>query len=390
MKLMIMKGSIVMYKLKKIGIDFHTFDGIYQGSRSHILGLFSEAIKLNSQFEFIFFLDKPEKLLQQYPVFSEPNVRLVRMKHRSGLFRFLFQLPYLQLRYKLDLLHTQYRLPLITFGACACTIHDLLFEDFPEYFKPSFVKQSKITFKLAAKKAKLLFSVSNYSKSRICDLYNVDPNKITVLYNGVDRQRFFPGNDGSEHLLKFNLTSKGYILTVGRLEPRKNHTRLIKAYAMLKEKNIPLVIVGQKDFEYQPILDLIHDLSLIDKIIILENIDDVVLPILMRHAKVFVFPAIAEGFGMPVLEALASGIPVITSNTTALAEVAGNAAIQIDPTNVDEIYHAIDQLLNIKNIGLQIVKNASNQVMKFNWLNSAEMLLSIYNQYFFRKNSNNE
>lgn len=371
-----------MVKIKVIGVDLHVYDGIYQGSRSHVIELFRRAIKIAPEFKFYFFLESIEKLKLEYSEFTLPNVVLVRMKYKSGLFRMLFQLPYLQIKYKLDLLHTQYRVPFMMVGACACTIHDVLFEDFPEYFKPLFVWQSKITFRLAAKKAKILFSVSNYSKNRISELYNIDSNKITVLYNGVDNKKFYPATDSNERLSKFHLRSKGYILTVGRLEPRKNHVRLIQAYAKLNIKDIPLVIVGQKDFGYQPILDLIRDLSISNRVIILDNIDDEMLPILMRNAKIFVFPAFAEGFGMPVLEAMSSGVPTITSNTTAFPEIVGDAAILVNPLNIEDIATAISNILSDNEHYNMACNNAYERSKLFNWQSVANLLISRYKEFF--------
>ena len=133
-----------------VGVDFHTFDGIFQGSRSHVLGLFKEAVCMAPEMDFVLFLDNPARLLTEHPEFDLPNVRTVRMPHRPGLVRLGLQLPWLQLREKLDLLHTQYRLPFVPLGPCACTIHDVLFESHPEYFPKTFTLQSKLTFRLAA------------------------------------------------------------------------------------------------------------------------------------------------------------------------------------------------------------------------------------------------
>lgn len=369
----------------KIGVDFHTFDGIFQGSRSHVLGIFREVIRLAPEIDFVFFLEKTELLKAEHPEFIASNVRLVHMSHRSGPVRLGLQLPWRQISEKLDLLHTQYRLPFVPLGPCACTIHDVLFESHPEYFPKSFTLQSKLTFRLAAKFSRLLFTVSEFSRSEISSRYGVALARMGVLYNGVDRTRFFPGRAGSELLAPLGLEPGGYLLTVGRLEPRKNHARLIEAYARLGANTPPLVCVGQRDFGYSAALEAASRFGVKDRVHFLENVGDGVLPALMRNARLFVFPAIAEGFGMPVAEALASGVPVVTSNTTSLPEVAGKAAVLVDPLDVASISAGIAKVLGDPDLAAHMVEDGATQVLKFDWTESARTLVKAYRGFFAQR-----
>lgn len=369
-------------RLPRIGIDFHTFDGIYQGSRSHILGLFSAAIELAPHLEFVFFLEDTEALRETSSVFSLPNVQLINMRHTPGPVRLAIQLPYFRYRHKIDLLHMQYRIPPISLGPCAVTIHDVLFESHPQFFGKSFVQQSKHSFRFAARNAKLLFSVSEYSKSEIARRYSILPEKICVLLNAVDRSRFYPGAAGLELISSLGLKTRKYILAVGRIEPRKNHANLLRAYSCLPKDAPPLIIVGQKDFGCADIFDMVSSLGISDKVHFYHNIHDDVLPALMRHALLFVYPAYAEGFGMPVLEAMASGTAVITSNTTSLPEVAGDGALYVDPDDPNDIANKIEQLLFDGKHRDLLIANALVQTEKFNWHNSAYKLINAYNMYF--------
>lgn len=366
----------------RIGVDFHTFDGIFQGSRSHVLGIFREVVRLAPEMDFVLLLDRPEQLKAEHPEFAAPNVHLVRMPHRPGPVRLGLQLPWLQLRERLDLLHTQYRLPFVPLGPCACTIHDVLFESHPEYFPRFFTLQSKLTFRLAARVARLLFSVSEFSRQEISSRFGINPAAIRVLYNGVDRTRFFPGSHGAESLAQLGLVPGGYLLTVGRLEPRKNHARLIEAYAQLGEGAPPLVCVGQRDFGYADALAAAQRFGVEARVHFLEKIGDGMLPVLMRNARVFVFPAIAEGFGMPVAEALASGVPVVTSATTSMPEVAGKAAILVDPLDVASIAAGLRQVLADPALAAQLVAEGKSQVLKFDWEVSARTLVASYRAFF--------
>jgi glycosyltransferase involved in cell wall biosynthesis len=366
----------------KIGVDFHTFDGIFQGSRSHVIGLFREVIKLAPEIDFVFFLGNPDRLVSSYPEFRAPNVRLVKMPHRPGPVRLAFQLPWLQWREKLDLLHTQYRLPFFPMGPCACTIHDVLFESHPEYFPRFFTLQSKLTFRAAAHFASLLFTVSEYSRNEISIRYGIDKSRIGILYNGVDTSRFFSGNHGEALLEPFGLARGEYILMVGRLEPRKNHVRLIEAYARLGNGVPPLVCVGQRDFGYAAALEAANRLGVSSRVHFLENIGDEVLPALMRNSRLVAFPAIAEGFGMPVAEALASGVPVVTSNSTSMPEVAGGAAVLVDPLDINSIASGLAKVLADPELSACLVANAQQQVAKFNWKTSAQTLVNAYRGHF--------
>lgn len=358
----------------RIGIDFHTWDGIFQGSRSHILGVYREAIVQAPDLDFVFFLHDTNSLRLAYPEFSRPNVKLIKTRPVPSLLRLLFQLPWNAFRHKIDVLHTQYRVPLLTPCKTACTIHDLLCESHPQFFSRSFVAQSKITFRLSAKMADILFSVSNFSAQEIVNRYGIPAERIGVTFNGVDRTRFYPGDDGADLVRSLGLEPHNYILTVGRLEPRKNQANLIRAWGRLDSNAPDLVIVGQPDFSFHDIFDAQKEIAP-KRAIMLDKVSDEQLPALLRHAKLFVYPAFAEGFGMPVIEALASGVPVVTSNTTSLPEVAGNAAILIDPSSVDAISKGLTQGLSLGLAQDDITHKGLEQAQHYNWAASAAVLI---------------
>ncbi len=340
----------------RLGVDFHTFDGIYQGSRSHLLGLYREAIALAPDFDFVFFLAQPDALRQAHAEFGQQHVQLIGMPHRPGPWRLLWQLPHLQRRHRLDLLHVQYRLPWRPAGRCICTIHDVLFETHPEYFGGTFTRLARFSARHAVSAAALTLTVSDYSRHEIARHYGIDPARIVLTRNAVDLLRFHPPAAGiapqqdapqvalrnvhpseTAILARHGLRAGDYILSLGRLEPRKNHVSLIRAYARLGAGAPPLIIVGQRDFAYSQVFDLIRELRLGERIRLLEHVDDDDLPVVLRHARLMAYPSAAEGFGMPVLEALASGVAVITSDTTSLPEVADGAAWLVPPLDVERL-----------------------------------------------------
>jgi glycosyltransferase involved in cell wall biosynthesis len=365
-----------------LGVDFHVWDGIYQGSRSHLLGLYRAAIAQAPDIDFVFFLDEPAALRQAHVEFNAPHVRLVRMPHRPGPWRLAWQLPWLRRRHGVDLLHMQYRLPLLAAGACACTIHDVLYETHPQFFTRFFVWQSRLTGRQAARQARLLFTVSAHSRDEIVRLYGVERERVAITCNGVDFQRFRPGPAGADAVTALGLKPGGYLLTLGRLEPRKNHVTLLRAYAQLGPDTPPLVIVGQRDFHYGAVFDEIHHLQLGQRVRVLEGVDDAALPAVLRHALLFVYPAFAEGFGMPVAEAMASGVPVITSSTTSLPEVAGPGALLVDPASPAQLTQAMVRLLADADLRQRLVQAGLQHVRRFDWQASAAVFVTTLRRHF--------
>jgi glycosyltransferase involved in cell wall biosynthesis len=378
--------SVTAPRRPRIGVDFHTFDGKFQGSRSHLLGLYREAIAMAPDIDFYFLLGEPARLLREEPAFRAPNVRLVEMPHRPALWRLGWQLAQAQRRLGLDLLHVQYRLPFVPMGPCACTIHDVLFETHPEHFPSRMRRFLRWTGQRAVQAAALLYTVSDYSRDAMAQLYGVAPERIEVTTNGVDAVRFRPGHDGLALVRALDLTPGGYVCTVGRIEPRKNHLGLLQAYALLPTPRPPLVIIGQRDPDYdvQAIFDAVQRLGLSEDVRFLEQVSDTQLPALLRHAQLFVYPSLAEGFGMPVLEAMASGVAVITSNTTSLPEVAGQAGLTVDPHNPHELAAAILCLLADPARRAALVQRGLNQAARFHWRASAEVLVGSYRAWLAR------
>jgi glycosyltransferase involved in cell wall biosynthesis len=373
----------------RIGIDFHTFDGLHQGSRSHLLGVYREAIRRAPEYDFIFFCAHPDKLREADPAFSMANVQCVEMPHRSGFARLGWQLALLQRRHRLDLLHVQYRMPLLPLGPCAVTVHDTLFETHPQFFAKPFLRMARLTGRRSVRKAALLLTVSEFSRRETARLYGLDPLHVTITGNGVNLARFHPvsaeGSDdwnGADLVRALGATPGEYLISVGRIEPRKNHVNLVRAYARLAEPRPPLLIVGQRDFEHDEPFAEVAKLGLGNQITFLEQVADAELPALVRHARVFVHPSWAEGFGMPVLEALASGVPVVTSNTTALVEVAAGAALAVSPDDPKAIADAIEQLLFDASLRRKLATAGLEVAARHRWDTSAKNLLGAFRRFF--------
>jgi|SRR5271156_680885 len=376
------KQNLYPIRRPRIGLDLHVIDGIYQGSRTHCLELFSRVVAATPECDFIVLVADPQILMDFSGGFNSPNVTLVPMSRAPAAIRLLWQLPHLVKQHRMDLLHTQYIAPPFSPCATAVTVHDILFESHPEYFDKLFVLRSRLLVRHSVRKSVDIFTVSDFSRRQISETFRVSLDTIHTIHNGVDRMRFFPGSEGKEAVESSGLEAGRYFLTVGRLEPRKNHANLLRAWARLRKPRPRLAIVGQRHFRYSEVLDLIHTLQLERDVLALEGISDGQLPAIYRNAKAFIYCSWAEGFGMPVLEAMASGVPVISSDATALSEICADAALLVAPENIDEISNAIRELDQKSNVRQNLILRGLARVTDFEWQNSAEIVRKAYLGYF--------
>jgi glycosyltransferase involved in cell wall biosynthesis len=362
----------------RVGIDLHVVDGIYQGSRTHCLELFSRVVEIMPACQFVLFLSQPSKLLEFSANFSLPNVRIVSMPHAPAIWRLVRQLPRLARQEQLDLLHTQYITPPLAPCRTALTVHDILFESHPQYFDRLFVARSRLLVRPSVRKSTEVFTVSEFSRNQIAGTYGIGLERIHTIFNGVDQARFFPGEDGSEAIRRAGLTPGDYFLTVGRLEPRKNHASLMRAWAALPVPRPRLAIAGARHFGYDEALRLRETLGLKDDVNVFDNISDEDLPSYFRNAKAFIYCSWAEGFGMPVLEAMASGVPVISSANTALQEVCGDAALLIDPADISAIRDAICSVDSQPHLRSELTRRGLERAQHYKWAFAANTVREVY------------
>lgn len=264
----------------------------------------------------------------------------------------------------------------------AIAIMDVSYLHFPELFAKKDLYQLISWTKYSAKHAKKVFTISNSSKNDILKAYEKDPEDVVVTYPGLRLEMQHMSLDMTKEQLqkKYNI-SGNYVLFVGTLQPRKNITRLIEAFAKVKkeakQKDLELVIVGKKGWLYEEILQAPKKFDIKERVLFLDFVTDEDLPSLYSNAEVFVLPSLYEGFGLPVLEAMKYGCPVITSNVSSLPEAGGEAALYIDPTNVKQMTGMIEKVLEDKSLREDMIKKGYEHVKKFSWEKTAKKTLEI-------------
>lgn len=252
------------------------------------------------------------------------------------------------------------------------TLHDIADQLHPQWFSSKYVNWRKFILPRLIKNVEGIITVSEYSKQTIRNTYPEAGGKVKVIYNGVRTGHFYPrpANEAEAVKQKFTL-EKPFIVTVGSLDPRKNIGGLIKAWNMLPSHiraELDLVIAGGSADKFQFTLEENIDSS----VRFLGYVDYGMLPALYTASDFFVYPSLFEGFGLPVLEAMACKTPVITSDTTSLAEIAGDSAYTVDPEKPEEIGTAIEKFYESEETRKRYVSKGYEKAKMFRWSNAAQ------------------
>ena len=239
----------------------------------------------------------------------------------------------------------------------------------------------------SAKQADKIITVSESAKSDIIKNLGVEANKIDVIYPGIDLE-IYNKNYTDEEKKKVKekyFLPENYLLFLGTIEPRKNLVNVLKAFAKFKakDKKMKLVVSGKLGWKSENIPELIERLGIKDNIIFTGYVDEIDKVLIYKLAKIFLFPSIYEGFGMPILEAMAAGIPVITSNCSSMPEVVGESGILINPNSYDEICNAIEDITNEDRKSLQKrITLGIERSKKFTWNESSKKLELLYEKVY--------
>ncbi|MBU3957128.1 glycosyltransferase family 4 protein [Patescibacteria group bacterium] len=282
--------------------------------------------------------------------------------------------------------------PLFSPAPLIVSIMDLGYLRFPEQFTKPIYWKLKLWTGLSIKRARHIFAISESTKNDIIEYYRVSPDKITVTYPGYDRDKFnirVKEREGEKVKRKYKIKGD-YILFLGTLKPNKNIEGLLEAFKLVasdqwlvirKKKPvtshrspITLVIAGRKGWLFQSIFEKVKELSLEDKVIFTDFVPEDDVSVLMKGAKVFVLPSFWEGFGIPVVEAMACGTPVVVSNAGSLPEIVGEGGVIVNPYNPEEIARGIKKAIDNKD---DLIKKGLKQAQKFSWQECAKKTIKV-------------
>jgi glycosyltransferase involved in cell wall biosynthesis len=363
----------------RIGIDArkrHDF-----GIGTYIRNLLRELAKLDRQTDYVVFCNPGD--VEETRALGD-NFRAV--PERSGPYSITEQLsiPLAVKRERLDLFHSpHYVLPALTPSRTVVTIHDCIHLMFPEYLNNRLgYAYARAALWTAAHKSDRIFTVSEQSKRDILKFFKVPPDKIVVTPNAIDDR--FNVEPSEEHVMqtreRYQL-SHSYLLYVGNIKPHKNLERLIEAFHQVRgegRSELELLIIGSEISQMQALRRAVHKYQLHRYVRFLGFVPDKTLAVLYRLASVFVFPSLYEGFGLPPLEAMASGTPVVTSNVSSLPEVVGDAAVLVDPYSAEAIAEGILTVLRSTHLRDDLRRRGLERAHEYSWNRSVRRVREIY------------
>jgi glycosyltransferase involved in cell wall biosynthesis len=312
-----------------------------------------------------------------------PNFRSVREPSPNYSVREQIHVPWVLRRERPDVYHApHYILPAAVRCRSVVTIHDCIHLMFPQYL-PNKVAYAyaRTSMWAAARRSDRILTVSEASKRDILHLFNVKPEKIVVVHNAIDEH--FSATPSEEHVARirerYQLDHK-FVLYVGNIKPHKNLVRLIEAFSQLRRTHddLKLLIIGDEISKLPALRRAVHSHKLHKYVRFLGYLKDDTLTVLYRLASVFVFPSLYEGFGLPPLEAMASGTPVVTSNVSSMPEVTGDAAVLVDPYDVESIEDGMRRVIDDPVLAQTLRERGLKRAREFSWAHSVEKTQRVY------------
>lgn len=367
----------------RIGIDATALPPQPGGAGSYIIHLIRALASLSSEYQFTIFAHHSGRDLIDSPSSSRMNWVLVPDK--SPARRLVWEqvtFPRLVRQSRVGLLHSlHYTRPLFLSCASVVTFHDMTFFLYPDLHTRSKRIFFPTAIRLSARLADSIIAVSENTKKDAVRLLGIPGDRITAVPLGVGEE-FLPITDArllEDVRLKYSLP-QDFILNVGFVEPRKNLTLLLKSYQQLHSQGIslPLVIVGGLGWMYEDVFRQAESLGIKERVYFTGYVPDRDLPIIYNLARVFVYPSIYEGFGLPPLEAMACGTPVITTAVSSMPEHVGDAGILIPPQDEKALTNALQKLINDSTLQEELSSKGPERASQFTWKRTAQETLKVY------------
>jgi glycosyltransferase involved in cell wall biosynthesis len=368
----------------RVGINASKYFGVNTGVGRYTSNLCNSISKSKDGNNYYFYLPGRSRTCWNDMNGAQPGKQ--GMSSQNNTLRILWEQILLPIKIRKDMLdlfhYTDHAMSLIQRRhPVVITVHDIAYIRFPYLLNKSRQVYKKYILNLSVKKADIIIADSHSTKHDIIEFFKVDEKKIKVIHLGVEN-RFRPINNVERYRTRNNLPTK-IILNIGTLEPRKNVVTLIKAFKRLREKgheDYILAIAGEKGWLYKRIFEEIKNSGMEQSIRLLGVVRDEELPLLYNCADLFVYPSLYEGFGLPPLEAMACGVPIITSNTSSLPEVVGNAGIMVDPNDIESLSDEMYKVLNDKELKHRMRRDGLKRAKMFTWEKTVNNVIEIYNE----------
>jgi glycosyltransferase involved in cell wall biosynthesis len=360
----------------RIGLDVHVLSGPHQGTTSVWINLLND---LPPTHEYVLYSFDPDEVSRRFPQSHFIHRRIPRIPAAA---RIQFAFPLMTRRDRCDVFHANYYGPIVGGPPLVLQVHDLIYLDFPQYSTGMRTAMFETLSRASAHAAKRVVTDSEWSKGRIVAHYRLSPKRVDVVPLGLDRSWQCPSGERIESAweqLKSRVPVR-YALSVGRLDPRKNFAQTARIVRRLVDRGEldGLVIVGPEDFGATRIRAEMERDGTAGIVTHLSGLDTASLQALYRHASCLLYLSLAEGFGLPLAEAMSMGAPIIASNRTSIPEVVGDAGSIVDPENTEEVVSAVSDLLSSQPLRDAMVARGKARAKQFDGKVAASRMVEVY------------
>ncbi|MGB6940998.1 MAG: glycosyltransferase family 1 protein [Bryobacteraceae bacterium] len=360
----------------RFSVDAHAIGQHLTGNETYIRNLLNCFEVLDREADFVTYISREEAVADVPARFEKKRVSV------NPYVRLGYDLPRRVAEDRPSLLHVQYTGPLTCSAPIVVSVHDVSFLEHPEYFTSFRALQLRLTVRRTVQSASCVLTPSEFSKRRILDAYQLPDDKVVVLPNGVSSVFHPVAREAAQRSMSTALPQAPFILTVGDLQPRKNHLGLIRAFEDLirAHPQLPhhLLIVGKETWHADTVRAAAKKSHVADRIHFTGFVEDEELRRLYGACDLLVYPSFYEGFGLPILEAMACGRAVACSNTSAMPEVADSAALLFDPCSQRELVFAMRDLLLNPELRQRMERLGVQRAAMFSWTSSAAKTLDLY------------
>jgi glycosyltransferase involved in cell wall biosynthesis len=360
----------------RVGLDVHVLTGPHQGTTSVWINLLSD---LPPTHEYVLYSFDPEGVSRRFP---QPHFIHRRIPRIPAAARIQIAFPFMTRRDGCDVFHANYYGPIVGGPPLVLQVHDLIYLDFPQYSTGMRTTMFATLSRASAHQAKRVVTDSEWSRERIVAHYKIPADRIDVVPLGLDRSWRCPSEPDIDRAWK-ELRSRvpaRFALSVGRLDPRKNFAATARIVRTLVDRGEldGLVIVGPEDFGASKIRSEMERDRTAGTVTHLSDLDTASLQALYRHASCLLYLSLAEGFGLPLIEAMSMGAPIIASNRTSIPEVVGNAGLIVDPEKSEEVVSAMTGLLGSPELRESLVSRGSARAKQFDGAVAASHMIDVY------------